>query len=153
MTSVVYLTRKGIKDLKKSIHHLEQQQAQLIRSLKEGDRTAKREDRLDFNQRLAQLESVEIELFDKQSLLKNVKQMPKQSNRLTVAVGSVVELLDRQGKRLRYTLVESIEADPSQGRISTSSPLGSKLLGKQLREVVKWTTGRGVRQVTLVGIS
>lgn len=152
MENIVYLTKKGIKDLKKQITKLEHKKSQLQYSLRDSEHGSKHDDRLDFSERMAQLDALSVEIKDKQMLLQNAKQLPKRSNSLTVIIGSAVDLIDQRGKRQRYTLVDSLEADPSKGKISISSPLGSSLLGKSLRDVVRWTTGRGERQMTLVGI-
>jgi transcription elongation factor GreA len=68
-------------------------------------------------------------------------------------MGSVVDLLDTNGRIIRYTLVDSLEADPSTGRISVMSPLGKSLIDKQLRDVVEWTASFGKRRLQLVAIS
>lgn len=153
MESVVYLTKKGIKELKKSITQLEHKHSQLQVSLRDHDRTTKHDDRLAYTERMVQLDVLEAEIAEKKLYLQNAKQLPKRSNSLTVIIGSAVDLIDRYGKRQRYTLVDSLEADPSKGKISVSSPLGSSLVGKKMRDVVRWSTGRGERKMTLVGIS
>lgn len=52
-----------------------------------------------------------------------------------VELGSTVEL-ESNGERLSYTIVGLHEANPSEGRISVASPLGSQLVGKKIEEVV-----------------
>ena len=68
-------------------------------------------------------------------------------------MGSVVDLIDTSGRIVRYTLVDSIEANPSDGRISIKSPLGQNLLGKQIQDVVEWSAGLRKNQVRLLAIS
>ena len=72
---------------------------------------------------------------------------------MKVAVGSVVDLIDQQGRMFRYTLVESIEADPSDGRISVVSPLGSTLVGKTVKDMVEWSNGAGKATLRLVNVT
>jgi transcription elongation factor GreA len=72
---------------------------------------------------------------------------------MKVAIGSVVDLVDQQGRMVRYTLVESIEANPSDGRISTLSPLGSSLIGKSVKDIVEWGNGMRKHSFQLVGIN
>jgi transcription elongation factor GreA len=79
--------------------------------------------------------------------------LPRKRDALKVAIGSVVDLLDTSGRLVRYTLVDSIEANPSDGRISIMSPLGQSLLGRQIQDVVEWSAGRlGTRHLRLVNI-
>src|SRR3954463_3545957 len=55
-----------------------------------------------------------------------------------VRVGSVVSVKDGgSGKSLKYTIVGSTEADPSQNRLSNESPVGKALLGRKNGDAVK----------------
>src|SRR5579862_188504 len=57
-----------------------------------------------------------------------------------VGLGSTVVVLDnRKDEEISYKLVTSEEADVAKGRISTTSPIGRGLLGKQVGDVVKIT--------------
>lgn len=137
----IFLSKKGIKELKKAIIQLERDKQEAIKSLRELDKTNGRDERLERIDKLTNLESIEAELDDKKMILSNSKLVPSKQTRLQVAIGSVVELIDSRGKQFRFTLVDSIEADPSNGRISTLSPIGQSLLGKTVADVVKWTNG------------
>lgn len=141
-----------MKELKKNIARLERKQASIIAALRELDKIDNHDQRLERIERLAQLEIVESELTEKQAILRSAKLFPRKRDALRVALGSVVELIDMKGRIVRYTIVDSIEADPSDGRISAQSPLGRSLLGKTLQETVEWSAGLRKRQMQLVGI-
>lgn len=54
-----------------------------------------------------------------------------------VGFGSRVRLLDIEfNEETTYVLVGSAEADPSQGKISNESPLGSSLVGKKQNDII-----------------
>lgn len=148
----VLLSKKGMKELRKTIAQLEHDRLQLIRGLHELGKTTSHDDRLERVERLARLEAVDAELAEKKHTLAAAKLMPSHSARLRVAMGSVVEMIDQQGRILRYTLVDSIEANPSDGRISIASPLGRNLIGKTVHDIVEWGTGLTQHQVRLVRI-
>lgn len=150
--TTTYLSKKGLKELKKSITKLENTSERVGRELKELDHGDSREDRLIRNERLALLEATESELAEKRDILAHAKQLPRRRDAIKVALGSVVDLIDTNGRVIRYQLVDSFEADPSDGRISAASPLGAQLLGRTLKEVVEWTSGRGTRRARLVAI-
>jgi len=59
-----------------------------------------------------------------------------------VGLGSTVVVLDsKREEEITYNLVTSEEADAPNGRISTTSPIGRALLGKEVGdEVLKLTT-------------
>jgi transcription elongation factor GreA len=55
-----------------------------------------------------------------------------------VRVGSLVSVKDEgTGKSLKYTIVGSTEADPTQNRLSNESPVGKALLGRKKNDSVK----------------
>lgn len=63
-----------------------------------------------------------------------------------IGYGSRVTLLDTQKNgEVSYRLVTAEESDISQGLLSTSSPIGKALLGKQKGEVVRVETPAGSR--------
>lgn len=149
----IYLSKKGIKELKKTIIQLERDRQEVLKSLRELDKTNGRDERLERIDKLTNLESIEAELDDKKMILSNAKVIPSKQTKLQVAIGSVVELIDNRGKQLKFTLVDSVEADPSNGRISTLSPIGQSLIGKTVKDVVKWTNGTKTICFKLIRIS
>lgn len=124
----------------------------MIAGLRELDKIDTHEQRLSRVEKLAQLEITESELADKQLILNTAKVYPRKRDALKVALGSVVDLIDTQGRMVRYQLVNSIEADPSDGRISVKSPLGQNLIGKTIRETVEWGNGLHVQRLQLINI-
>jgi len=146
-SKVILLSKKGMKELRKSIADLEHDRQSLCRSLRESDKTNGHDDRFERSERLLRLEAIEAELAEKQYTLSRAKLIPSKRTRMKVAVGSVVDLIDQQGRLFRYTVVESIEANPSDGRISIKSPLGSSLVGKTVKDIVEW--GNGIQRSTL----
>lgn len=152
-SKTILLSKKGMKELRKSIAQLDHDRLAISRSLRESDKTNGHDDRFERNERLLRLEAIEAELAEKQHTLAHAKLIPSKRTRMKVAVGSVVDLIDQQGKLFRYTIVESIEANPSDGRISTVSPLGSTLIGKTVKDIVEWGNGMHKNTFQLVNIA
>jgi transcription elongation factor GreA len=68
-----------------------------------------------------------------------------------VSLGSEVHLIDLdKDKEVVYRLVTAEEADVQQGRISTTSPIGRSLMGKQDGDEVEATTPGGVKSFEIV---
>jgi transcription elongation factor GreA len=151
-TKPIYLSKKGMKELKKTIGRLERDHHEALRQLRELDKTDGHEERLARIEKLSALELLEGELAEKQHALRNSRLLPRKRDMLRVAIGSVVDLVDTSGRLVRYTIVDSLEANPSDGRISAKSPLGQSLIGKQIQDVVEWTAGVRTNRVRLVGI-
>lgn len=151
--SQLYLSKNGMHELKRHIKRIEHDLARAQRDLAEMDRTEGHEERLERIEQLAAIEVLEAELSDKRFTLSRAKLLPRRRDALKVMLGSVVELIDTKGKKVKYMLVDSLEADPSSGRISIKSPLGQKLIGKQIQDIVQWTAGLSTNQLRLVGIA
>lgn len=152
-TQTIYLSKKGMKELKKAVTRLERDQQSVIRELRELDRTDGRDERLIRVEKLAQLESIETELADKRIYLESAQLFPRKRDALVVALGSVVDMVDASGRLIRYTIVDSIEANPSDGRISIKSPLGKTLLGKTISDTIHWGAGLKATKFQLVHIA
>lgn len=150
---ITLLTKKGMKELKKVISQLENDRKKTINDLKELDRTLGRDERLSRIEKISELENIESELQYKKMLLSTSKLMPRHNSHLRVAIGSVVELIDKHGRFFKYKIVESIEADPSDGRISILSPLGRSLLGRNVSDVVELGHGTHFDHFRLVRIT
>ena len=71
-----------------------------------------------------------------------------------VGLGSTVVVLDsRKDEEVTYKLVTSEEADVAKGRISTTSPIGRALLGKQVGDSVKVQIPDGLRETEILRLS
>jgi transcription elongation factor GreA len=68
-----------------------------------------------------------------------------------VGLGSKVTVLDlTKEEEITYSLVTSEEADVAQGRISTTSPIGRGLIGKQVGDTVKVQIPGGIREMEVI---
>jgi transcription elongation factor GreA len=71
-----------------------------------------------------------------------------------VGLGSSVVVMDlTKNEEITYTLVTSEEADVAKGRISTGSPIGRGLLGKEVGDVVKIQIPGGMREMEVVKLT
>lgn len=77
----------------------------------------------------------------------NLSNLPKDR----AGYGSRVWLLDvKKEAEVEYQLVTSEEADAAKGLISTTSPIGKALLGRQVGDEIKVHTPAGVKEFELV---
>ncbi len=152
-TSQVYLSKKGMHELKRQIKRLEHSLSSAQSDLRNLEKAKGHEERLERTEKIAMIDAITAELSEKNFILSRAQLLPRRRDTLKVMLGSVVELIDSQGRKFHYMLVDSLEANPSAGRISIKSPLGQKLLGKQIQDVVQWTAGLGTNQLRLVGIA
>ena len=70
-----------------------------------------------------------------------------------VGLGSRVVVLDSiKEEEISYHLVTSEDADVKQGRVSTSSPIGKCLLGKEVGDIAKLVTPGGTRELEILSL-
>jgi transcription elongation factor GreA len=68
-----------------------------------------------------------------------------------VGLGSTVTVLDvDKDEKVKYRLVTSEDVDVAKGLISTSSPIGRGLLGKQVGDSVRIQIPGGVREMEIM---
>jgi transcription elongation factor GreA len=68
-----------------------------------------------------------------------------------VGLGSTVVVLDvTKDEKVRYKLVTSEDVDVAKGMISTASPIGRGLLGKQVGDSVRIQIPSGTREMEIV---
>ena len=71
-----------------------------------------------------------------------------------VGLGSVVVALDiKREEEITYELVTTEEADPANGKISTTSPIGRALLGKEEGDTVKVTSPGGSKDLEILKLT
>ena len=150
---ITFLSKKGMKELKRSIIQLENDKQKVLQSIRELDKTQGRDEKLSRIEKLADLDIISSDLEDKRLVLSNSKLIPSKRTHLQVAIGSVVDLIDKRGHLFRYKIVDSIEANPSDGRISTLSPIGQSLLGRNVKDVIEWGKGSKINHLYLIRIT
>jgi len=71
-----------------------------------------------------------------------------------VGLGSTVVVLDtKTEEEVTYHLVTSEEAAPAEGKVSTTSPIGRSMLGKEVGDVVKVMSPGGVRELEILKLT
>lgn len=145
------LTLDGKIELEKELEELKAQRvavAERIASARDfGDLReneeyhAAREEQATMERRISEIEDILLNA-----------EMITAKNTSIVEVGSTVEL-ETEGKKVIYTVVGPVEADPLEGKISNESPIGRALLGKKVDETVTIETPKATVEYKIVRIS
>ena len=77
---------------------------------------------------------IEGRILELQEILKSAQVLTKH-NKNAVDIGSKVKV-EIDGDIDEFIIVSSVEADPSEGKISNESPVGSALVGAKLGDVI-----------------
>ena len=142
----VILTREGYEKLKREIEYLSNEKrrevADRIRIAREFGDIAENAEYDDAKNEQAMLERQIAELEDKLRSASVIDE--KAVSTEVVSVGSTVHVKDQKtDKSVKYKIVGSAEANPSENKLSNESPVGKALLGKKRGEIVSVPVPRG----------
>ena len=140
MQKDVILTPEGLEKLKQEIEHLSitrrREVAERIKEAREFGDISENSEYDDAKNEQAMLEARIASLEEKLRSASVIDASELDSN--VVRVGSLVSVKDEgSGKSLKYTIVGSTEANPSENRLSNESPVGKGLLGRKKGDTVK----------------
>jgi transcription elongation factor GreA len=146
MAKDVILTPQGLEDLKHKIEFLSTERrrevAERIKEAREFGDISENSEYDDAKNEQAMLERQIAELEDK---LRSAQVIDEKSvTNEVVAVGVTVHVKDQKtDKSVKYKIVGSAEANPSENKLSNESPVGKALLGKKRGELVSVPVPRG----------
>ena len=152
----VLLTPEGLDKLKDEIEHLStvkrREVAERIKEAREFGDISENSEYDDAKNEQAMLEARIASLEEKLRSASVINASELDSN--VVRVGSLVSVKDEgSGKSLKYTIVGSTEANPSENRLSNESPVGKGLLGRKKGDSVKVTLPNGkIRELKITKI-
>jgi transcription elongation factor GreA len=147
-----HIKKKLLEDIKQLEHELAHElPAEIKKAASLGDLSENAEyhmakQRQEFvNARLGQLKKRMAELS-----LVNLSNIPHDR----VAFGSTVLVYDTsKEEKVEYKLVTSEESDVSKGFISTTSPIGRSLIGKQVGDMATVVTPNGKRELEVLKLT
>jgi transcription elongation factor GreA len=157
MAEHIFLTEEGRAELAAELQDLiEVRQPRLAALLAEARRenTEREEDTL-LAQGREELARVEQRIRELEHLLKVAVPVGEHNGAADqrVHLGSRVIVRDDEGDESTYTIVTSMEAHPSSGRISEQSPVGKALLGHQAGDEVVVQTPAGEQRLTILSLA
>lgn len=136
---IYHLTPEGLKKYKEEYKRLNGILKESRSKIKEiRDELWRPEDlNSDYEPMESELISVETRIKELENILKNTKTIKKskQTKPKIVTVGTTV-VVEADGQIDEFTIVDTLEANPSMGKISNESPVGKALLGCKKSEVI-----------------
>ena len=156
MAEHIFLTEEGRAELTAELNDLiEVRQPRLAALLAEARRenTEREEDTL-LAQGREELARVEQRIRELEHLLKVAVPVGEAngSGDQRIHLGTRVVVRDEDGEESTYTIVTSMEAHPSTGRISEQSPVGKALLGRQAGDEVVVQTPAGEQRLSVLSL-
>ena len=87
-----------------------------------------------------------------EQMIKNAQLIDEKAKHDIVEIGSHVTL-EADGRKEKYVIVGSAEANPPEGKISNESPVGKALMGHRSGESVKMSVPAGTIEMKITAIS
>ena len=146
MPKDVILTPQGLEELKAKIEHLSgarrREVAERIKEAREFGDISENSEYDDAKNEQAMLEKQIAELEEK---LRSATVIDAKSvSTEAVSVGTTVHVKDQKtDKSVKYMIVGSSEANPSDNKLSNESPVGKALIGRKRGDVVSVPVPRG----------
>jgi transcription elongation factor GreA len=150
------ITRQGYQELMRELSRLKRvDRVQAMKSIEEARSHGDLTENAEYEAAKESQAFIERKIQDIESRLTR-SEIIETKNLSTdrVVFGSVVllENLD-SGEQVQYQIVGPDESDVKQGRISSSSPVGRALMGKEVDDEVSVQTPGGMRNFMVIRIS
>lgn len=152
MKKAYHLTAVGKQELEKELNELKSRRSAVAQKIADARDYGDLSENSEYSAARDEQGQVEGRIAEIEDILQNAS-LIKARNNSKVEVGNKVELETDKGKKVAYTVVGSVEADPLEGRISDESPIGRALMGKKVGENVSIKTPSGLASYKLVAIS
>lgn len=149
-----FLTAEGAKKLKQELHHLKTVERntlakRLRAAIQEGDLS----ENADYSKAKEDQSFLEGRIQELEFLLNNAEIIEISPDGYEkVEVGAKVTVQESGSEPETYLLVGAKETDPSQGKISYESPVGSALMGKSVGDLVTVETPAGSFELRILKI-
>ncbi len=150
----VFLTKEGLSKLEAELDNLRtarrQEVAEKIQRAKELGGT---ENNAEYENAKEEQFWVEGRIIELEDMIRNVTLITgEKSANHEIRVGSRVMVQTQDGKKESYTLVDIMEASPSDGKISYKSPVGRALMGKKKGEKVEVAVPAGTLKFKILEV-
>ena len=123
------LTSEGKKELEKELAELKKQRPEITERIAIARGFGDLKENEEYSSARNEQKMAENRILEIEDILKNAK-LIRGGSKTKVALGSKVKL-DMGGKKVEYTIVGTVEADPLSGKVSDESPIGKELMGKK----------------------
>ena len=141
------LTYHGLKSLEEELHNLKVvKRMDVAEKIKEARAQGDLSENAEYDSAKEEQGEIEARIVEIEKILKNVEVIDEDEVDISaINVGCIVRLYDMEYEEdVEYAIVGSQEADPLKGKISNESPVGTKLMGAKVGEVIEVSTPAGL---------
>jgi transcription elongation factor GreA len=153
MKKQFHLTVEGINEFKKELETLIASRTSIADKIKTAREFGDLSENAEYSAAMQEQDRTENRISEIEYILQNVEEISKPAKAGVVQLGSVVELKSKGGKSKSYKVVGTVEANPSEGKISDESPIGQALLKKAVGDNVEIVTPAETISYKIISIS
>ena len=155
MNGYIYLSPEGYEKLKRELDELKQEKRpELSQKISEARDFGDLKENAEYHAAKEALSLLETKIAKLEETLSRARVLNKNDmaeGKITIL--STVKLKDlNRDMEIEYTLVSPEESDFKQNKISTTSPVGKALLGKEKGEIVEIRVPAGVLKYQVIDI-
>ncbi len=140
MKKQFHLTPDGVNELNIELAELIGQRGEIAEKIKSAREFGDLSENAEYSTARQEQERAENRISEIEHILQNVEIIKKPKGDSKIQLGSEVKLKSNDGKNKTYKVVGTVEADPSEGKISDESPIGQALLGNKVGDSVDIVT-------------
>ena len=139
MFDKIVLTQESYNKLKKELDYLSTTvRSEIAKNLKEAAEHGDLRENAEFEAEKDRQAVVEAKINSIKNTLNNCRVINDDNDTEKVVIGKTVILYDEEfDEEVEYKIVDSVQANPFEGSISYSSPVGKALLNKHCGDIVE----------------
>lgn len=145
------LTKDGVAELQSELAEMKAKLIEVIDAIKTARDQGDLSENAEYHAAKEEQERVDGRISEIEHILANAEVVSRASNN-KIGIGNSVTLKGGR-KEVTYHIVDSVEADPLEAKISDESPIGKALIGKKLGDKVEIELPAGKTTYEVVSIA
>jgi transcription elongation factor GreA len=144
------MSAEGLEKIKGEYEELKSRRADLIEKIKLAKEHGDLKENAEYHDAKDEMAMNEGRILELEDMIRNANLIHHVKTD-SVTLGSKIKIQSKFGEKI-FTIVGVAEANPSEGKISHESPLGSAFLGRSEGETFKVETPAGESEYTVLEI-
>jgi len=149
---VIQMTAEGLQELKAELTELvEVKIPDVIKRVAVARAHGDLSENAEYQNAREEQQLFEARQAEIENIISNATIVENTRSHTQVGMGStvIVTIQGKKGKKFTYTVVGEFQANPTEGKISSDSPIGKALMGSKKGETVKVKAPAGIIEYTI----
>lgn len=151
MNKTFQITKDGKAELESELEQLKGRRGEIAEKIAEARDYGDLSENAEYDAAREEQGIVETRIAEIEDILMNAQIIKGASKDGKISLGATVDL-ETEDKKVSYTVVGPVEADPLEGKISNESPIGEALMGKEIGDKVVIKTPKAETEYTIKAI-